>query len=288
MTPASKTEPDRASEPAAPPAVARGMWWVCGVIAALSLAVLLGGYFLAARFTGSHYGTLFFLITSLLWVAGVSAPLAASSPRAFGSLLRAATVCDSAAVALLVVALHAERGDGTAMITVSAALQIYAVYVAIALLSAAAVCVGRCHAARRAAATAAAVGLLALLASPFWTRGLLLWEARGGPLPGVSIKREVLAWNPFYSATAAVAGRMGFAWHMEGLLYRLGLTPLGDTIAPPPSTWYAAPLRLAGVAVLLGGVAVWRRRRSAAGAFSPAPEAPPAPRRMTARPGRGG
>jgi hypothetical protein len=195
-------------------------------------------------------------------------------------MLRAGVTADAAALVLLAVCLTArDPASHQRYVPLLAVLKIYCTYAAAALVAAAGVCCARGPRTRAAAAVAVSAVLLAALATPFWTDGMLSRAARtdqGGRT--ALLAREALAVNPFYAVTSAVSGRVHFVWHEESpLLY--GHTALGAReVAAPPVSWYDAPLRLAGLAALLAAVSLARaiasRGRSPGGGRTGEPPAP--------------
>ena len=224
-------------------------------LSAATIVVELGAYGLArAAGGGAISAALGALAAACVWVV-LACPLAAAGGKdGWGSVLRGGIIADSSAVLLIVLCLTAWDGEGRRVVAFLAAVKIYFVYAAVSLAAAAAVCCGKTRATRRVLALVSAVVLFTLLATPFWTVGLL--ECLSGPARDQAAAWAVL-WNPFYSVTSAVAERTGFVWHYGSVMYRI--TRIGQDVIPPPVAWYSAVWRYGLLAGLFGAVALRRR-----------------------------
>ncbi len=212
-------------------------------ISAATIAVVLGTYGIGlAGGAGPRGATLGALAAACVWIALTAGVFAARGDDWLGALLRGGITADASGVALLVLWLSSPS------LTLLSAAKIYCTLLAMALLGVAAARVPRTSPSRYVAALLVAFVMTALLATPFWTGGLL-------KLSGEGIRETVVRWavfaNPFYCITAEIAERTGFVWHEAPLMYGYGLTRIGDYAAPPPPPWYAAAWRWAVAALIL-------------------------------------
>lgn len=221
-------------------------------ISAATIAVVLGTYGIGlaggANLRGATLGA---LAAACVWIALTAGVFAARGDDWLGALLRGGITADASGVALLVLWLSSPS------LTLLGAAKIYCTLLAMALLGVAAARVPRTAPSRYVAALLVALVMTALLATPFWTGGLL-------KLSGEGIRETVVRWavfaNPFYCITAGIAERTGFVWHEAPLMY--GLTRIGDYAAPPPPPWYAAAWRCAVAALILSLGRILRDRIS--------------------------
>jgi hypothetical protein len=223
------------------------------VLLAFAATVAAGvGVFAAARLAGAPQlqAALAALATTVLWVALAAPVLAASGADALAALLRGGCIADAAAVTLIVLWIACPQ------VTLLAAVKIYCVLAAMALLGVAASRLARSPAGRSAVALATSAALTVALASPFWVGGAL----EAAPQEAANqVAAAAVYLNPFYAVTAATAEQSRFVWHQASVLYRI--TRIGDYAAAPPAHWYPCALVHAGVAVLLAAVAALRHRR---------------------------
>jgi len=222
--------------------------WLIGV-AAVTLAVIVGVYALGRwGGVGERNATVAAMVAAAVWLAVAGPALAASSGEFVRQLLRAGTAADGALLALWAI-VAASRGDGT--LTFWGACK---VYVTLAAMAVAAVCVVRLARglwARQAAALACSAVMLALLATPLWTGGLIAATSAARQDNANHWRDRVTtaaAWaNPVYAVAAATAGELHYAPHQSDYIYTAELTLIGDYATPTPTPWPAAAIGLAGV-----------------------------------------
>lgn len=222
-------------------------------LAALATVLVGVGVFVAARWAGippvrSSTAT---LAAATLWVALVSAPLAAGGDTAFGSLLRGGVVVDASIPALILLV-------AAGPMTVLEAVKVYCILAAVALWAIALVRIARTPWGRSALSVAASTVILALLASPLWVAGPA--DALSGAARRAVVRFAVTA-NPFYAVSRATVESTGFVWHQAPVMYPL--TWIGEHLTSPPVPWYHTAVLYAAVAAMLGGVALVRKNRSA-------------------------
>ena len=253
--PTGNSQDDYAEAPPSPRRLLKENGWAMLAVATATLGVELGAFALGR---GGANGVLAAIAASLLWVAMAAPALAAGAKDAWGAVLRAGTAVDASAVALLWMWLFARSPDGEALVTFVAAVKIYCVLLATGLAGISAGRLGRSAAGRATAAVAMTVVLLAALATPFWTNGLVANLADQARRRTVACSVYV---NPFYSAVSAVVHEIPFAWNEAPLMYRITL--IGDYAPAPPVPWYAAVIVWSSVAAALTATHALRRRRKA-------------------------
>jgi len=212
--------------------------WLLGITLA-SLVVTCGVFVLAlSGGVGVRNGTLASLLATAVWTALAAPVLAASSGHWVRQFIRAGAVADAALVGLLVVWLVSRgRQDTGGELTLVAALEVYATLAGLAVLAAAVVGLARSSARRQIAAAVTAVVLLAMLATPFWTGGLI--AATQGQWRDRVVTAAVWG-NPVYSIGSATAEELQYAPHQAQYMYDAQLTLIGDYAAAPPTPWYTA------------------------------------------------
>jgi len=251
--------------------------WLIGVSVA-TLVVIVGVY-VAGRWggVGQRNATVAALVVSALWLAMAAPALAASSGEFLRQMLRAGTAADGALLALLIIVTVSgggEIGESGAVAGADGTLTFWGackVYVTLAAMAVAAVFVVRLARgvwARQAAAFACAVVLLAMLATPLWTGGLIA-AAADSPRDGARHWRDrvttAVVWaNPVYSIASATAEQIQYSPHQSDFIYSTELTLIGDYATPAPTPWYAAATLLATVSASCGlwtaGCRLWARR----------------------------
>lgn len=255
--PASDKTPTTAEEPLSLRVAWRAHGTAVCVLAALTLAIVLGAYFALHASVGGRAAVLGCLALAVVWTA-VAAPLAAAgAARPLGAVLRAGILADATGVALLVL------WATSPYMSFSSAVQVYCIAAAMALAATAATRVARGPHGRYAAAVSAALVLMLMLSGPFWTGGALhaAGYERAGDLVAIVVRV-----NAFYSITGAVYHETHFSWN-EGeanVMYsRIAQVQRYD---PPAARWYDAVLTHLLLAGILVGVASVRGRRSRAAA----------------------
>ena len=231
-----------------------------------SAAVELCAWGAVLAWTGRHDQALLTgLAVGVLWAAMAGPVLAAGGAGPLGALARGGLVADGLGVALAVIA--AASSD----LTLLDAAKAYVVCLGMCLTGVCAAGLAPRPLGRAVAGVVTAVALLAALAGPFWVGGLL--ASVGGR--GAERLAAAAVWaNPFYSASAALSQRMGFAWHLSPRLYEL--TRLGTDVPVAPAHWYGAAVVYFALAGLLGVAgALFRRRGPAGRASGPPGGAPP-------------
>ena len=213
-------------------------WWLLGITLA-TLVVICGVFLLAlSGGVGVRNGTLATLLATTVWTALAAPVLAASSRDWIRQFIRAGTVADAALVGLLIVWLLSKgRQDTGGVLTVTAAMEVYATLAGLAVFAAAVVGLARSFAWRHIAAAITAVVLLAMLATPFWTGGLI--AATQGQWRDRVVTAAVWG-NPVYSIASATAEELQYAPHQAQYMYDAQLTLIGDYAAAPPTPWYTA------------------------------------------------
>lgn len=227
---------------------------------AATLAVELGLY-LAARLAGAgpRDATVATLAATAVWVALACPVLAAGAKGAISALLRGGIVADASAVALLVLWAVGRLAPGEGeCLSFLAAVEIYCIVLAMALVGVAGARCGRTPTGRYVAGVVAAVAMTALLATPFWITGPAL--AVEGAARRLVVSAAVF-FNPFYSMTSAVADRVRFVWHHTGAVY--DLSALSD-FGAPPVPWYSAVAIYLPLAGILAATHLIRRPRTRA------------------------
>lgn len=210
------------------------------------------GVFTAARLAGAPrlQAALAALAGTVLWVALAAPVLAASGADTLAALLRGGCTADAGAVTLIVLWIACPQ------VTLLAAVEIYCVLAAMALLAVAASRLARSPAGRFAVALATAAALTVALAGPFWIGGAL----KAAPHQAANrIAAAAVYLNGFYAVAAATAEESRFVWHQASVLYRI--TRIGDYAAAPPAHWYPCVLVHVGAAGLLAAAAALRHRR---------------------------
>ena len=242
----------------APPAQKEGLrpllarhGWAMLAAAAATVAVELGAYLLGVvGGVQPAQAVLAALAASVLWVALAAPVLAATADDTIGALLRGGTIVDASVITLIVLWLTSP------LVGLATIAKLYCILLAMGLAEIAACRLHRRASGRLALAVVAAAVVVASLASPFWI---------GGPIHGAdrdAARRLVAAAvyaNPFYSATAALAGEMRFIWHQATVMYRI--TRIGDYAPAPPGCWYASVALHAPAALLLAAVGALLHRR---------------------------
>jgi hypothetical protein len=227
-----------------------------GMIVAAAGALLAGpGAYMLALWAGANprpafIGALAFLT---LWSALAPAMLAAARDRWLESLLVGGAVPDASLIALMCLWGVSLSQEGPTMTLWPSALQIYLLLVAMAIAGIAATRLSSLPAGRYAWASLAAVVLVGLCATPFWTAG---WVDDAEDTDAIA--RFAIRWNPFYSASAAVNDPVQFIWHQDAPRMYDKITRIGTDIPAPAPRWYDATWRLSLVAVGLGLLGVLR------------------------------
>ncbi|MBS3734282.1 MAG: hypothetical protein KGY99_05075 [Phycisphaerae bacterium] len=231
----------------------RGLWRrhgavACG-LAAATVALQLAAYAAIASAVPNRNAVLGCLACALVWVALAAAPAAASAPTPLGALLRGGMPADASAVTLLVLWIHSPH------VTFLAAVKIYGILAAMALVGVAAARLGRSAPARAVAATTAAVTMIAMLSAPFWVGGL---TRAGNRETGQTVAAGVVRVNAFYGVTAAVYEPMRQSWNEMPMMYDHGQIQ-HHTL--PPATWYDPVIVHGLLAGACAATALLRRRR---------------------------
>ena len=239
------------------PSLLRGNLRALLVIAAATVALELGAYFLARSATSRLDALLLCLGVCTVWVCLSAGPLAAGGRDVLSALLRGGTPADASLLTLLALwALDAFAGDGARYLTFASVLMIYCTLAAVAVFAAACARVVRGAAGRFGAGVAAAVLLMIALATPLWTGGWL--QATRDDQARQQVIRAAVYVNPFYSVAAGVAEKTQFVWHQSQTMYRL--TRIGDYAAPPPTPWYAATVVYGCLILIVAATHLVRRR----------------------------
>ena len=210
-----------------------------------TIALLLGVFFLTRARTGEPNASLAALAAGAAWVALAGSVLAAGGRTWLPAVLRGGIVADASGVALVVIWLLSPH------VTFVAAIKIYCIYTACALLGVAAVCCARTAAGKYAAAVLAAAAIMLVLASPFWAGGIVRAAGRNA---GPAIAAAAVHANPFYSITAAVFEQTHFSWNTAPVMYNEV-----QQIGSPAPRWYSAAAIHATAAVLLAAIALMRQ-----------------------------
>ena len=219
--------------------------------AAITLAVQLGTFYAARAFMPVGTADVLTALLSALWVI-IAAPVFAAGGRGLGDgLIRGAAVADSGAVVLIVLA---AAGDAFGFRGV---LGLYLIWMSIALAESALVCLARRPASRHVVAAAAAAGVLAISAAPFWANSAVL--AARGPWR-LWACRAIVAANPVFATSQCLSGDVEFIWNERPILYEHGV--LGRDVPRPVIGWHVTAIAYALAAAGLAGVAVIRRPRT--------------------------
>lgn len=235
-------------------------WWPVVAAGAATVVVELGAYVVGrAGGASQRNATLAMLAVAAVWVALAAPALAAGGRGWFDALCRGGIVADGSGVALAVLWL------APGPMTLWAALKVYCILAALAMAAVAVVRAGRSDAGRCAIAVAWSTVVMAALAAPFWSNGLIA-SLQGRP------RRLAVAWlvrvNPFQSILAATRRQLACVWNEEPVMYRL--TRVGEYVQGPSVRWYTAAALFAIVAGIFLGVGLLRRP-----AREPSPTGPP-------------
>jgi len=215
------------------------------------MAVELGAFFAARPAVGNLHATLGALAIGAAWVAVTCPALAAGGKNWLAAMLRGGIVADASALSLLVIWLVSP------CVTLLAAIEIYAIYAASALLGIAVVSCARTPAGRYAAAAIAAAAVMLTLATPFWMGGIL--KAAGqGTRPAIAA--AAVRVNPFYSITAAVFDNTSFAWNEAKIMYGK-IQQIQDYASAAPR-WYSAAAVHGAAAAMLAAICLIFKRAS--------------------------
>jgi len=225
-------------------------WRAMTAASAFTVAIQLSVFFLARPAAGERGAVLACLAAGAVWVALAGACLAAGGDNWLSMLLRGGIVADASAVSLLVVWLVSD------CVGLRAAAEIYVIYAGSALLGVAAAAGGRTGFGRSAAAICAAVVMMLALAGPFWIGGILKAADHD---TAKQIAAAAVRVNPFYSITAAVYEKTGFAWNEAKVMYDR-VRQIQDYASASPR-WYSAPAIHAAAAALLAAISLARRPR---------------------------
>lgn len=233
---------------------------------AVTIAVELGVYAAAVLAgSGRAQAVLATLAVTVVWLALAAPALSASGADAIGALLRGGCIADASAVTLIVLWLSSPQ------VALPAAMRIYCILAAMALLAVALSCLARRAPGKSALAVATAGGFLIALASPWWVGGALR------AAPQETAEKIVAAGvyiNPFYAVTAAMSDSSRFVWHEAAAMYRI--TRIGDYAAAPRAVWWASAALHCAAGLVAAAVAagVHRRRRNRAALERPPRPAP--------------
>jgi hypothetical protein len=187
------------------------------------------------------------LASLTVWVALTAGILAASGRGVLGALFRGGAVADTALIALVILWLQASLdARASAMPSGWAVAKIYIIWVSMALVAAAGVCLSGRPGPRYVCGMAAGVALLLLCAGPFWTSG---WIERTEHTDRVAA--WAVRWNPFYGIAAGVNDPLQFIWHQDAPRMYDKITRIGTDVEAPPPRWYDVPWRLAGCMAFL-------------------------------------
>ena len=246
-------------DPAAPTIVSallrHNAWALAGLLAAtllVELGVFAGGRMLGI---GPKASALAALAAAVVWTA-LAAPAAAAGGRdTLASLLRAGTVADASAVALVALWLIARNPDtGDPYVTFLAAVKIYCTLAAMALAAAAVVLCARSASGRGILCVCVAAGFMVLLTSLLWVSIPL---AAAPEQTQARIATAAVWLNPFCSVASAVVRETQFVWHGYGMMYSLSPVYHYPMASVP---WYAASVCLGCVGGMAAAGAFLRRR----------------------------
>ena len=229
---------------------------LCG--SAATLGVMLGVYFSAlAAHVSQLYATTASLACGTLSLVVACPVLSAGGRDWLSSLLRGGIVADAAGVAAGVI-WAAQRffgGGQPAYITFLGVLEIYCLFVVLALACVAAVRCAFSRAGSYAMAALSTAVLLAALASLFWVNGP---RQNADPEDRPAIVAAAVEFNPFYSILAPVVEHSDTPWHKFNIMYNI--TQVGEYQGPPAVRWHTGVVRYGAIALLLTAVAVVRKR----------------------------
>jgi hypothetical protein len=277
-------------------AAGRSLWSVLrpclpAMVVAAGGALLAGPglYVLALRAGANPRSALIGALAGLtLWSALAPALLAAARDRWLESLLVGGAVPDASLIALMCLWGVSLSQEGPTMKLWPSALQIYLLLVAMSLVGIVASRLSSLPAGRFAWAMLAALVLVGLCATPFWTAG---WVDEAEDSDAVA--RFAVRWNPFYSVAASINDPVQFIWHQDAPRMYDKITRIGTDIPAPAPRWYDATWRLWLVALGLGLLAAVRgavtaRGRDRTGRSATGSEAPEARQPSAGPPGPGG
>jgi hypothetical protein len=235
----------------------RGRWarlWALdgaavSIAAVLTVVVELGAWALCrAAGLPADRAVIASLGVMVLWVPLAAAANATGAEGLGRCCLRRGGVADVSGVTLIVFWL-------TGAISFLAAMKLYCVLMAVAILVASIVSVSRRLNRRVMLASLGSLLMILLLASPVWLSG------PAGTLSQEKV-RPLTVWavrlNPFFAATDAVADRIAFVWTDSAVMYRL--TPLGDQVALPQADWYWPVVVFLPIAGVVGSAGAISRR----------------------------
>ncbi|NLF29647.1 MAG: hypothetical protein GX591_02025 [Planctomycetes bacterium] len=180
--------------------------------AAITILVGVAGFAVAAvAGTPLQARTTFALGVTTVWIALAAAPLASAARTRLGAVGRAGVMADASVVLLLILALA-----GGASLTLAGAVRIYVLWAALAVVPALLAGRGRC---RLAVAAAISLGVLAVLAHPFWVGGL----KAALDAPSRSALETVLGavdpWNGTLDAAGLATGQGPHGWAAATLVW---------------------------------------------------------------------
>jgi hypothetical protein len=176
---------------------------------------------------------------------------AAGAGCGWSSFLRSGAVADASLLGLLAIS---AAGWFTRTQTLSAvdSLQVYLTLATLAILAPAVVTLLASPIRRLAAGLVCALVQAALLATPFWTDGLLNAAEPDAARRLADLSMTV---NPLYSVAAAV----GISWNHTSMMY--GITRLGEDIPVAGVEWYTFALWCGGLAAAVGVLHLLLRKR---------------------------
>ncbi len=222
------------------------------LIAAVTLAVPVGTCSIGvAAGAGPRACSLAAIWLTVTWCALACPMFAAGAGCGWSSFLRSGAVADASVLGLLAIS---AGGWFTRTQTLSAvdSLQVYVTLATLAVLAPAVVTLLSSPIRRLTAGLVVALVQAALLATPFWTDGLL---SSAEPDAARRLADLSMAINPLYSVAAAV----GISWNHTSMMY--GITRLGEDIPVAGVEWYTFALWCGGLAGGLGVLHLLLRKR---------------------------
>lgn len=230
------------------------------VLLALVLTAAVGvGAFVVARGAGVQPGRagVMTLMVATAWLVIAAPAFAAGGGTGISAALRGGVCADASVAALLAVHI-----GGAGLLTWTVAIQLYLLWLTMALLSAAVVRLGGDRPIRRAAlATAVMLAGFVLMGSLLWSGGLL--GALDAP-QAESAAHWLVGANPLAVVAGLVGRPAGFVWHLqEPVMYQV--SRIGQDVPIRPVRWWPMVTALGVAAGLLGAISggrfTWRRIR---------------------------
>lgn len=214
--------------------------WAVLVIAAATIFVELGAYWLSISMgTSAGRALVATMAVAVLWLAIAGPAAAAWGKGAWSSLMRCGAVADASGIVLIILWIVATDENGRARLNFLTVVEMYCVLASMAILAMALVCMFHSPAGKAAMALIASACMFIAMASPFWAGW---WLTGDDPRANQNAATWLVAVNPFFAILTCLNDirASAFDWLTSDVMYQI--TRMSDYVAPRRVPWYETTL----------------------------------------------